>query len=104
HSKKVHEGTPLNENLSSNSNRSSPCPSPELNETGSPAVDTITTNAEESKTVESSMITGFEYVFLLFLTALVNAQMNGIIPSIQSYAALPYSQVRMLCEEKKISE
>ncbi|CAD6192370.1 unnamed protein product [Caenorhabditis auriculariae] len=92
HSKKVHEGTPLNENLSSNSNRSSPCSSPELNETGSPAVDTITTNAEESKTVESSMITGFEYVFLLFLTALVNAQMNGIIPSIQSYAALPYSQ------------
>uniref|UniRef100_A0A0N5AQA6 Riboflavin transporter n=1 Tax=Syphacia muris TaxID=451379 RepID=A0A0N5AQA6_9BILA len=33
-----------------------------------------------------------QFRFLMFLTAVVNAQMNGIIPSIQSYAALPYSQ------------
>ncbi|GMS79548.1 hypothetical protein PENTCL1PPCAC_1723 [Pristionchus entomophagus] len=29
---------------------------------------------------------------LLLLTAVVNAQMNGVIPSVHSYAALPYSQ------------
>lgn len=37
-------------------------------------------------------ITGVKFAFLLFTTALVNAQMNGIITSVQSYAALPYSQ------------
>ncbi|CAP21155.1 Protein CBG24582 [Caenorhabditis briggsae] len=37
-------------------------------------------------------ITGVKFTFLLFTTALVNAQMNGIITSVQSYAALPYSQ------------
>ncbi|GMT10283.1 hypothetical protein PFISCL1PPCAC_1580 [Pristionchus fissidentatus] len=30
---------------------------------------------------------------LLLLTAIVNAQMNGVIPSVHSFAALPYSQV-----------
>ncbi|KAL3986307.1 hypothetical protein ACH3XW_42205 [Acanthocheilonema viteae] len=29
---------------------------------------------------------------LLFLMAAINAQMNGIVPSVQSYASLPYSQ------------
>uniref|UniRef100_A0A1I7WAQ6 Riboflavin transporter n=1 Tax=Heterorhabditis bacteriophora TaxID=37862 RepID=A0A1I7WAQ6_HETBA len=40
----------------------------------------------------TSHITGISYAFVLVATALVNAQMNGVIPSIQSYAALPYSQ------------
>ncbi|KIH56761.1 hypothetical protein ANCDUO_13056 [Ancylostoma duodenale] len=33
------------------------------------------------------------YALLLFTVTLINAQMNGIIPSISSYAALPYSQI-----------
>ncbi|EYB91827.1 hypothetical protein Y032_0201g1725 [Ancylostoma ceylanicum] len=37
-------------------------------------------------------ISGVNYVVLLIATAIVNAQMNGVIPSVQSYAALPYSQ------------
>ncbi|CAJ0569842.1 unnamed protein product, partial [Mesorhabditis spiculigera] len=40
----------------------------------------------------SEAISGGSYYWILGLTALVNAQMNGIIPSIHSYAALPYSQ------------
>ncbi|VDK59026.1 unnamed protein product [Anisakis simplex] len=37
-------------------------------------------------------VSKMRYGYLLFLMALVNAQMNGIIPSIQSFAAIPYSQ------------
>ncbi|VDD93816.1 unnamed protein product [Enterobius vermicularis] len=40
----------------------------------------------------TSKMESCRFGFLLFLTAIVNAQMNGIVPSIQSYAALPYSQ------------
>lgn len=40
----------------------------------------------------SPTISRSSYVVVLIATALVNAQMNGIIPSVQSYAALPYSQ------------
>ncbi|VDN54570.1 unnamed protein product [Dracunculus medinensis] len=32
------------------------------------------------------------YIILLLMMAFINAQMNGIIPSIQSFATLPYSQ------------
>uniref|UniRef100_A0A915Q1T5 Adenylate kinase n=1 Tax=Setaria digitata TaxID=48799 RepID=A0A915Q1T5_9BILA len=34
----------------------------------------------------------FRFGLLLFLMAAVNAQMNGIVPSVQSFASLPYSQ------------
>ncbi|KIH54646.1 hypothetical protein ANCDUO_15206, partial [Ancylostoma duodenale] len=37
-------------------------------------------------------IGGVSYAVLLIATAIVNAQMNGVIPSVQSFAALPYSQ------------
>ncbi|VDM62787.1 unnamed protein product [Angiostrongylus costaricensis] len=40
----------------------------------------------------SSGISKPGYIIVLIATALVNAQMNGVIPSAQSYAALPYSQ------------
>ncbi|KAE9417219.1 hypothetical protein Angca_004182, partial [Angiostrongylus cantonensis] len=40
----------------------------------------------------SSGISKPDYIIVLIATALVNAQMNGVIPSAQSYAALPYSQ------------
>ncbi|EPB70246.1 hypothetical protein ANCCEY_10666 [Ancylostoma ceylanicum] len=33
------------------------------------------------------------FALVLFTVTLINAQMNGIIPSISSYAALPYSQI-----------
>lgn len=46
-------------------------------------------NAEEEKKLKVSK---WRYAYLLLLMAIVNAQMNGIIPSIQSYAAIPYSQ------------
>lgn len=45
----------------------------------------------------SPTISRSSYVVVLIATALVNAQMNGIIPSVQSYAALPYSQVFFHC-------
>ncbi|VBB27736.1 unnamed protein product [Acanthocheilonema viteae] len=35
---------------------------------------------------------------LLFLMAAINAQMNGIVPSVQSYASLPYSQTLAVSE------
>lgn len=50
-------------------------------------------SAEERRT---SKMESCRFGFLLFLTAIVNAQMNGIVPSIQSYAALPYSQVQSI--------
>ncbi|CAB3397090.1 unnamed protein product [Caenorhabditis bovis] len=101
--KKAHEGTPLK--MCSQS----PCPSPppeedsniEIHETGAPAIDGIVTEIESSHVHVTSIdsdpnsvdyITGVKYGLLLLATALVNAQMNGVIPSIQSYASLPYSQ------------
>uniref|UniRef100_A0A7I4YWV6 Riboflavin transporter n=1 Tax=Haemonchus contortus TaxID=6289 RepID=A0A7I4YWV6_HAECO len=41
---------------------------------------------------DPSSIRGGSYIVVLMATALVNAQMNGVIPSVQCYAALPYSQ------------
>ncbi|PIC23325.1 hypothetical protein B9Z55_017063 [Caenorhabditis nigoni] len=74
-----------------------------LHETGATAIDAIVSELDESYRERSSIchdtelhqidyITGVKFTFLLFTTALVNAQMNGIITSVQSYAALPYSQ------------
>lgn len=37
-----------------------------------------------------------QYAYLLSLTAWVCAMMNGIIPSIQSFASLPYGQVTIV--------
>lgn len=48
----------------------------------------------KSSPVSQSSIAGVNYIVLLIATAIVNAQMNGVIPSVQSFAALPYSQVR----------
>ncbi|VDM66678.1 unnamed protein product [Strongylus vulgaris] len=39
-----------------------------------------------------SQITNSTYIIILIATAVVNAQMNGIVPSVTSYASLPYSQ------------
>ncbi|MFH4976642.1 hypothetical protein AB6A40_003351 [Gnathostoma spinigerum] len=41
----------------------------------------------------SPAIFGAKYVLLLVLMMVINAQMNGIIPSIQSFATLPYSRL-----------
>ncbi|EGT43655.1 hypothetical protein CAEBREN_31331 [Caenorhabditis brenneri] len=75
----------------------------DLHETGAPAIDAIVSELDETYRERSAIcndtephpvdyITGVKFTFLLFTTALVNAQMNGIITSVQSYAALPYSQ------------
>ncbi|CAI2353109.1 unnamed protein product [Caenorhabditis sp. 36 PRJEB53466] len=68
--------------------------------THSSKADSITEPAESEK--ESSSFqdvsppqpstSGAQLAFFLVATALVNAQMNGIITSVQSYATLPYSQ------------
>ncbi|KHJ86256.1 hypothetical protein OESDEN_13999, partial [Oesophagostomum dentatum] len=42
--------------------------------------------------VAKAHLSGVKYAVVLIATAIVNAQMNGVIPSVQSYAALPYSQ------------
>ncbi|WKY12099.1 hypothetical protein Q1695_003571 [Nippostrongylus brasiliensis] len=75
-----------------------------LNESGSKSTD-VTQTLEKTKSDEETGsevvvkeaqqqegIRGSTYVVVLVATALVNAQMNGVVPSIQSYAALPYSQ------------
>ncbi|VDO27319.1 unnamed protein product [Heligmosomoides polygyrus] len=52
----------------------------------------------------SPTISRSSYVVVLIATALVNAQMNGIIPSVQSYAALPYSQGSHMGDLAGVSE
>ncbi|PIC23328.1 hypothetical protein B9Z55_017065 [Caenorhabditis nigoni] len=58
--------------------------------------DTVDTPAESEDTSESNFqetsASGARLAFLLIATALVNAQMNGIVTSVQSYATLVYSQ------------
>ncbi|CAI2354648.1 unnamed protein product [Caenorhabditis sp. 36 PRJEB53466] len=101
-----HEGTPLKKGLSSSSTHDDEIDEPasiDLHETGAPAIDGIVSELDETFRERSSIrldsephpvdyITGVKFAFLLFTTALVNAQMNGIITSVQSYATLPYSQ------------
>ncbi|CAI4231524.1 unnamed protein product [Auanema sp. JU1783] len=75
----VHEGTPLSRTaslneLSNNENRASQ------------------SSQAQTTTQTHSHLSFAEIVLVLVGTALVNAQMNGIITSIQSYATLPYSQ------------
>ncbi|VDN28410.1 unnamed protein product [Gongylonema pulchrum] len=48
--------------------------------------------AEMGTSRDTSVADKLHCGLLLFLMAVVNAQMNGIIPSVQSYASLPYSQ------------
>ena len=40
--------------------------------------------------LKSHVVTNCDYVLLLFAQALICALCNGILPSIQSYASLPY--------------
>ncbi|CCD69388.1 Riboflavin transporter rft-2 [Caenorhabditis elegans] len=106
--KEPNEGTPLKKDLNNTSSSrkgddedESPI---EIHETGAPAIDAIVSELDVTFRERSAMInddsephpvdyiTGVKFTFLLFTTALVNAQMNGIITSVQSYAALPYSQ------------
>ncbi|PAV79322.1 hypothetical protein WR25_23070 [Diploscapter pachys] len=82
---RVNEGTPLNDKESVGS------PSSKSQEERDPTTDTEV--ATSSPRQGDSALMGPSYIFLLLCTALVNAQMNGIIPSIQSYAALPYSRI-----------
>uniref|UniRef100_A0A0K0CYM6 Riboflavin transporter n=1 Tax=Angiostrongylus cantonensis TaxID=6313 RepID=A0A0K0CYM6_ANGCA len=80
HEDRGHEGTPLNVFKSK----------------AFESVSEVTEMIEEVTIVSpqktSSGISKPDYIIVLIATALVNAQMNGVIPSAQSYAALPYSQ------------
>uniref|UniRef100_A0A8R1DYH4 Riboflavin transporter n=1 Tax=Caenorhabditis japonica TaxID=281687 RepID=A0A8R1DYH4_CAEJA len=98
--KAPHEGTPLKHTVSGENEEPS---SIDLHETGAPAIDGIVSELDETYRERSSIchdadlhsvdyIVGAKFAFLLFTTALVNAQMNGVITSVQSYATLPYSQ------------
>ncbi|KAE9417193.1 hypothetical protein Angca_002475, partial [Angiostrongylus cantonensis] len=42
--------------------------------------------------IQARELSGPSHIFILFTVSVINAQMNGIIPSISSFAALPYSQ------------
>ncbi|WKY12080.1 hypothetical protein Q1695_003559 [Nippostrongylus brasiliensis] len=42
--------------------------------------------------VDGQLLSKTSFLLILLIVSIVNAQMNGIIPSISSYAALPYSQ------------
>ncbi|KAF1752857.1 hypothetical protein GCK72_019412 [Caenorhabditis remanei] len=105
--KEPNEGTPLKKKLVTTSSAPDENDDDEtpidIHETGAPAIDGIVSELDETYRERSSIchdskphsvdyITGVKFTFLLFTTALVNAQMNGIITSVQSYAALPYSQ------------
>ncbi|KAK6755289.1 hypothetical protein RB195_013954 [Necator americanus] len=52
----------------------------------------ITSSTEEMITEDKQPLSKACYTLVLFTISVINAQMNGIIPSISSYAALPYSQ------------
>ncbi|KAK5973267.1 Riboflavin transporter rft-1 [Trichostrongylus colubriformis] len=62
----------------------------------SPEVSMDTAETEMSSEQEilqrSKALPGRSYLFILLAVSLVNAQMNGIIPSISSFSSLPYSQ------------
>lgn len=78
--KNVDEGTPLKRQISEN---------PEHLQAG--RLEEVV--GEKTELEHDDSLTTKEVWFLLLSTALINAQMNGVIPSVQSYAALPYSQV-----------
>ncbi|KJH41083.1 hypothetical protein DICVIV_12947 [Dictyocaulus viviparus] len=82
---RTNEGTPLKVVSSEASGNVSRETEKNGGNTGS---EVLTKNSRENL----STIRGADYVIVLLATALVNAQMNGVIPSVQSYAALPYSQ------------
>nr|CDJ89713.1 Protein of unknown function DUF1011 domain containing protein [Haemonchus contortus] len=67
-----------------------PSPSEQsISENNTEVTETEITNEEEH---EGLALPGRSYLFILLTVSLVNAQMNGIIPSISSFCALPYSQ------------
>ncbi|KAK6048950.1 hypothetical protein COOONC_13546, partial [Cooperia oncophora] len=81
----AHEATPLN-GTSSKSAESIQLTATATDEDGDEVI------VKKPSSAESTSISGSSYMLILMATALVNAQMNGVIPSVQSYAALPYSQ------------
>ncbi|ETN77877.1 hypothetical protein NECAME_03049 [Necator americanus] len=78
----VHEGTPLRAVKSKSDEEQVGEDSEELN-----------TKVEVTSSPPTKLhITATNYAVILIETAVVNALMNGVIPSVQSYSALPYSQ------------
>ncbi|KAJ1348275.1 hypothetical protein KIN20_003536 [Parelaphostrongylus tenuis] len=63
-----------------------------INGQNGPQVAEITSSNEEMLTATSQEHSISSFAFILLLVSIISAQMNGIIPSISSYAALPYSQ------------
>ncbi|XGW04853.1 hypothetical protein V3C99_015768 [Haemonchus contortus] len=69
-----------------------PSPSEQsISDNNTEVTETEITSEEEIKH-EGLALPGRSYLFILLTVSLVNAQMNGIIPSISSFCALPYSQ------------
>ncbi|XGW04854.1 hypothetical protein V3C99_015768 [Haemonchus contortus] len=67
-----------------------PSPSEQsISDNNTEVTETEITSEEEH---EGLALPGRSYLFILLTVSLVNAQMNGIIPSISSFCALPYSQ------------
>ncbi|VDM62791.1 unnamed protein product [Angiostrongylus costaricensis] len=63
-----------------------------LNGDSGSGVAEVTHRTEETFSSTERELSGSSYVFILLTVSVINAQMNGIIPSISSFAALPYSQ------------
>ncbi|KAK6755270.1 hypothetical protein RB195_013942 [Necator americanus] len=79
----VHEGTPL---------RAVKSKSDEELQVGEDSEE-LNTKVEVTSSPPTKLhITATNYAVILIETAVVNALMNGVIPSVQSYSALPYSQ------------
>ena len=54
--------------------------------------DSSSMNSKKTTGLSDIRMTSFEFVILLILTGWINALTNAILPSIQSYAALPYGK------------
>ncbi|VIO99348.1 Protein C20orf54 homolog, putative [Brugia malayi] len=69
--------------------------SPSVDEPGSPSsreFNPLNQCAETYGAENRSRTNNLRFMLLLFLIASISAQMNGIVPSVQSYASLPFSQ------------
>ncbi|VDM92737.1 unnamed protein product [Onchocerca ochengi] len=73
----------------------SPTKSPQIDEPNSSNVTEFNPFSQNSETriaEDRPQVDKLRLGLFLFLMAAVNAQMNGIVPSVQSYASLPFSQ------------
>ncbi|XP_076449296.1 riboflavin transporter 2-like [Babylonia areolata] len=57
---------------------------------GAELADSVAAEGEETTSIQRKLVTKWEYVVFLLLTAWVNGLANGTLPSIQTFSCLPY--------------